>query len=78
MQEMTNVGGSELNRSQLKENLIAKDEKPQQQKAGVSDYMLMLGQIGLLLIWTFFAQYDNGVLPGTNKAATNSNVYACF
>jgi ammonium transporter Rh len=32
----------------------------------------------LLLIWTFFAEYDKGVLPQTEKAPTNSNVYACF
>ena len=55
-----------------------KEGKPQQSKTGVSDYMLMLGQIILLLIWTFCAQYDKGVLPQTEKAPANSNVYACF
>ena len=58
------------------EPLIDKESK--QVKAGMSDYILMLGQIILLLIWTFFAQYDKGVLPQTTKAPANSNVYACF
>jgi hypothetical protein len=57
---------------------MQKEGKEQQHKAGLSDYMLMLGQIILILIWTFFAQYDKGVLPGTEKPAANSNVYACF
>lgn len=57
---------------------MQKEGKEQQNKAGLSDYMLMLGQVILILIWTFFAQYDKGVLPGTEKPAANSNVYACF
>lgn len=55
---------------------IDKEEKTT--KAGLTDYVLMLSQVGLLLVWTFFTRFDDGVLPGTTKAPTNSNVYPCF
>jgi hypothetical protein len=55
-----------------------KDEKNKKQGANMSDIVLMLSQIGLLVIWTIFARFDQGVLPGTVKPATNSNIYPCF
>ena len=69
------LNNSQVKTSQVGDPLLEKEGKPQQQKAGLSDYLLMLAQIVAILIWTFFAQYDDGVLPGTTKAAPNSNVY---
>ena len=57
---------------------IEKDEKNKKQGASMTDIVLMLSQIGLLIVWTIFARFDQGVLPGTTKAAVNSNVYPCF
>jgi len=57
---------------------LDKDEKNKKQGASTTDVVLMLSQIGLLVIWTVFARFDQGVLPGTTKAPTNSNVYPCF
>ncbi len=73
---MTNSAVNEFD-DDLYKPCIDKDDK-QVKKAGLTDYMLMLSQIGLLLVWTFFAKFDQGVLPGTTKAPTNSNVYPCF
>jgi hypothetical protein len=41
--------------------LDGKDEKTQEQGAGVTDYVLMSSQVVLLLIWTFCCQYGEGV-----------------
>ena len=69
----------QINESTTQQPLFEKEDgKDKQHKAGISDYMLMLGQVILLLIWTFCTQYDKGVLPQTTKAPANSNVYSCF
>ena len=39
----------------------SKEEKTQEQGAGVTDYVLMGTQVVLLLIWTFCCQYGEGV-----------------
>jgi hypothetical protein len=48
------------------------------QSGMMTNVMLMGSQIGALLVWTFFAQYDEGMMPGTTKKPVNSNVYPCF
>jgi len=56
----------------MNENTAVNDDKYQPMLEGkpkqggmITNTMLMGSQIVALLVWTFFAQYDEGMMPGT-------------
>jgi len=47
---------------------------------GKGDYFLFLAQVGVLILFTLFTEYDEGVAPGStvSKDGNSVNLYPCF